>query len=80
MRPWLDHACWDGVATEFRDLRTRGLSRLLTEETVRFAAVKALAAASVDVGGMRYEWPHPALPGSRIDVVIGAHRRRSSSR
>jgi hypothetical protein len=71
MKPWHQMRVWDEVAIELRDLRKQGLARLLTEETVRFATVKALVRSGVAADTLRYEWPHPALPGSRIDLVVG---------
>lgn len=62
---------WGAVAGELREHRRRGLGRLLTEDTVRFAAVRALAAAGADPAGLAVEWPHPTLAGSRVDLVAG---------
>lgn len=67
MRP----AVWAEVADELRALRRQRLARLLTEESVRFATAKALVRAGVDPDHMRYEWPHPAIKGSRVDLVVG---------
>jgi hypothetical protein len=75
VQPWQDDVMWHIVASELRDLRRQGLRRLLTEETVRFATVKALVGAGVDPQLLRYEWPHPALHGSRIDLVLGTPPR-----
>jgi hypothetical protein len=72
MQPWHQLGIWQDVAAELKELRRQGLGRLLTEETVRFATVKALVASRVPPESLRYEWPHPALRGSRIDLVIGA--------
>lgn len=71
MNTWLTPPVWEVVAAEIRDHRAAGLGRLLTEDTVRFAAVRALVAADADPAGIRVEWPHPALAGSRVDLVIG---------
>jgi hypothetical protein len=71
MMPWRQPGPWADIAAELRELRAQGLGRLLTEETVRFATVKALARHGVEPDAMRYEWPHPALRGSRIDLVVG---------
>lgn len=71
MQPWLDPGVWHVVAHELRDHRRRGLGGLLTEDTVRFAVARALVVAGADAGEVRAEWPHPALPGSRVDLVVG---------
>lgn len=71
MNSWLIPPVWEIVAAEIRDHRAAGLGRLLTEDTVRFAAARALIAAGADPAGIRVEWPHPALAGSRVDLVIG---------
>jgi hypothetical protein len=68
---WRDPTVWKVVAGELREHRRRGLGRLLTEDTVRFAAARALTAAGADPAGLAVEWPHPALAGSRIDLVAG---------
>jgi hypothetical protein len=39
---WRDPDVWKTVATELRTHRRSGLGRLLTEDTVRFAAARAL--------------------------------------
>jgi hypothetical protein len=57
------------VAAELRRHRRSGLSWLLTEDAVRFAAARALVDAGVDAASLRVEWPHPVLTGSRIDLV-----------
>lgn len=71
MMPWRQPEPCADIAAELRDLRAQCLGRLLTEETVRFATVKTLARLSVEPDAMRYEWSHPALRGSRIDLVVG---------
>lgn len=71
MSVWLSQDVWAAVASELSGHRQQGLAGLLTEDTVRFAAVKALADAGVSPGDMMSEWPHPVLKGSRIDLVIG---------
>jgi hypothetical protein len=68
---WKDPAVWSAVATDLRGHRQRGLAGLLTEDTVRFAAARALVDAGTDPVGLRAEWPHPALKGSRVDLVAG---------
>jgi hypothetical protein len=60
---------WEAVAAELRIHRQRGLGRLLTEDTVRFATARALVDAGADPAALHVEWPHPALKGSRIDLV-----------
>lgn len=71
MTSWRDPDLWLTVAAELRDYRSSGLAALLTEDTVRFAAARALIAAGVDPAGLRVESPHPVLRGSRIDLVAG---------
>lgn len=71
MTVWRNLAVWAAVADELGEHRRRGLQRLLTEDTVRFAAIKALVAAGADPAGLAVEWPHPALTGSRVDLVAG---------
>jgi hypothetical protein len=68
---WHGPIVWDAVASEVRDYRACGLGRLLTEDTVRFAAARALVRAGADPAGLRVEWPHPVLSGSRIDLIAG---------
>lgn len=68
---WRDTQVWDAVAVELRGHRARGLGGLLTEDTVRFAAARALVGAGADASGLRVEWPHPALMGSRVDLAVG---------
>ncbi|WP_367129166.1 hypothetical protein [Saccharothrix sp. HUAS TT1] len=71
VRPWRSDAVWTSVATELRGHLERGLGGLLTEDVVRFATARALVAAGVDAAMLRVEAPHPALKGSRIDLVVG---------
>lgn len=68
---WRDPTVWRTVAGELREHRRRGLGHLLTEDTVRFAAARALASAGADPAGLAVEWPHPSLAGSRVDLVAG---------
>lgn len=72
MRPWLQHEVWRVVAAELAEHRQAGLERLLTEDVVRFAAARALVAQGCDATQLRLEWPHPALRGSRVDLVVGS--------
>ncbi|GAA1651162.1 hypothetical protein ACFQY4_26475 [Catellatospora bangladeshensis] len=72
MRAWLSVDVWQAVAQELAHHRNAGLGDLLTEDVVRFASARALVAAGVDPAQLRYEWPHPDLKGSRIDLVVGA--------
>jgi len=68
---WSDGDLWASVAQELRVYRQRGLGRVLTEDTLRFAAVRAAADAGVDPARMRVELPHPSVPGARIDLAVG---------
>ncbi len=69
--PWRTADFWEALADRLRRLLAAGFGSLMTEDTVRFAAIEALAAAGVDVSGMRVEWPHPRIGGSRLDLVLG---------
>lgn len=68
---WQGLGVWDSVARELRGYRQRGLGGVLTEDTVRFATARALVEAGADPAGLRVEWPHPFLDGSRVDLVAG---------
>jgi hypothetical protein len=68
---WMRSDLWERVAADLRGHRAAGLERLMTEDTLRFTTIKALAAEGVDPAGMRVEWPHPILKGSRVDLVAG---------
>lgn len=59
------------MAAELREYRRSGLGGLLTEDVLRFATARALVWAGADPAGLRVEWPHPELPGSRVDLVAG---------
>ncbi|HEX7303810.1 DUF7669 domain-containing protein [Lentzea sp.] len=69
--PWLSGAVWASVAAELRGHLETGLRRVLTEDVVRFATAKALVAAGVDAAEARFEAPHPALKGARVDLAVG---------
>jgi hypothetical protein len=69
----IGHPAWEAVAAELRTHRRRGLGRLLTEDTVRFASARALVDAGVDPAALHVEWPHPVLKGSRVDLVADGH-------
>ncbi len=71
VEPWESPKTWQTVADELRRHRSDGLGGLLTEDTVRFATARALVAEGADPAGLRVEWPHPSLRGSRIDLVVG---------
>jgi hypothetical protein len=72
MSQWVDEdEVWAAVAAELREYRQRGLAGLMTEDTVRFATARALIDAGVAPSGLRAEWPHPALRGSRVDLAVG---------
>lgn len=71
MDPWLRHDLWRAVADELLAYRAQRLERLLTEDVVRFTTARHLAAQGCDASVMRLEWPHPQLPGSRVDLVVG---------
>ncbi|SNT57507.1 hypothetical protein SAMN05216276_10674 [Streptosporangium subroseum] len=71
MSVWHGPEVWETVAAELRTYRRRGLGQLLTEDTVRFAAARALVDAGADPAGLRVEWPHPVLKGARVDLVAG---------
>jgi len=66
-----DPQVWAAVASQLRAYRARGLTGLMTEDTVRFATAQALADAGTPPQQMRVEWPHPLLRGSRVDLAIG---------
>lgn len=69
---WRGAEVWAAVTAELRcGYRQRGLAGLMTEDTVRFATARALIEAGVDPSGLRVEWPHPALRGSRVDLAVG---------
>jgi hypothetical protein len=67
---WRERSLWATVAAELRAYRLDGLGHLLTEDTLRFATVKALTGGGVEPGPMQVEWPHPAIKHSRIDLVV----------
>jgi hypothetical protein len=64
---------WAVVAAELLAYRRSGLGGLLTEDVVRFATARALVRAGVDPAGLRVEWPHPVLKGSRVDLIAGGN-------
>lgn len=70
MHPWLEASTWAAATADLRDYRRRGFGGLLTEDKVRFAAIRALAEAGVDPARMRVEWPHPTILNSRIDLAV----------
>jgi hypothetical protein len=59
---------WQQVADELDQHRVRSLERLLTEDVVRFATVRALVDAGVDPVRLRSEW-RPAR-NQAIDLVV----------
>lgn len=67
---WHEPAVWHAVADDLRSYRNDGLARLVTEDTVRFAAARALMNAGVAPGKLRVEWPHPVIKGLRVDLVV----------
>jgi hypothetical protein len=71
MTDWLDADLWDSVADAMREHIRAGLTGVLTEDTLRFATAQAIARTGADARELRVEWPHPTLPGSRIDLVFG---------
>lgn len=71
MNVWRELSVWDAVAAELREHRRSGLGRVLTEDVVRFATARALVRAGADPAGLRVEWPHPVLRGSRVDLAVG---------
>ncbi len=68
---WTDPGLWAAVAGELSGYRRAGMNHLLTEDTLRFATVRAAAAAGVEQAVMRVELPHPAIVGGRIDLAVG---------
>jgi hypothetical protein len=66
---------WNGlfasVAAELRRYHDAGLQRLLTEDVVRFATVRALVGAGVAAADLRVEWAAPVLKGGHVDLVVG---------
>lgn len=68
---WRGTEAWETVASELRGYRQHGFGNVITEDIVRFAAIKALAQAGIDSGQMHTERPHPKLKGSRVDLVVG---------
>ncbi|CRK61110.1 hypothetical protein [Alloactinosynnema sp. L-07] len=67
---WRETTLWQAVASEIRGYRSRGLARVLTEDTIRFATVRALVDAGVEPTRLRVEWPHVGLTDSLIDLVV----------
>ena len=61
---------WEAVAGEQSELRKQGLTMLLTEETVRFATVKALVAAGVYPDLLRYEWATRRMSEAYADFSL----------
>lgn len=59
------------MAAELRTHRRSGLGRLLTEDTVRFAAARALVVPARMLLGSALSGRHPVLAGSRVDLVAG---------
>jgi hypothetical protein len=68
---WAEPDLWAAVASELRDYRTAGLGHVLTEDTLRFATIRAAAAAGSEPTGMRVELPHPTIAGARVDLAVG---------
>ncbi|GLY85988.1 hypothetical protein Airi02_039170 [Actinoallomurus iriomotensis] len=62
---------WQAVVAELRVYRRDGLAGLLTEDTLRFTAARALVEAGADPARLSVEWPHPVLRGSRVDLAVG---------
>jgi hypothetical protein len=62
-------AVWWAVRDELDEHRVAGLERLLTEDVLRFATVKALVAGGVSPEHLRAEW-RPAR-GQSIDLAVG---------
>jgi hypothetical protein len=62
---------WEHVAAELDEHCVAGLERLLTEDVVRFATVRALLAAGVSASEIRAEWRPPELHGGAVDLVVG---------
>lgn len=71
MGEWTEPELWAAVAGELRTYRRAGLGHLLTEDTLRFATIRAAAAAGGEPTGMRVELPHPTISGARIDLAVG---------
>lgn len=64
-------AVFTAVADELRRYHDAGLHRLLTEDVVRFATVRALVDAGVPAADLRVEWAAPVLKGGHVDLVVG---------
>lgn len=73
MGSWTTVAIWQAVASELRVHRSRGLGALLTEDTVRFAAIRAIVEAGGAAADLRVEAAHPSVKGARIDLTAGGN-------
>lgn len=75
MKPWLGPLAWDRVAKELCAHRVDGFGAVLTEDVLRFATARALAHAGCAPTSLAVERPHPAIRGSRVDLVVGEPAR-----
>lgn len=71
MQPWKDAWVWESVAEEIGDHRRRGYGALITEDVLRFVAARAMGEAVSGSPTLWLEPPHPTLPGSHLDLVVG---------
>lgn len=60
---------WAAVAADLGRSWSTGLGRLVTEDVVRFATVKALVERGVPAERLESEWRRPGVPDS-VDLVI----------
>jgi hypothetical protein len=63
-------AVWHDVARQLRVHRLAGRGHLLTEDTVRLAAVIALESVGIAPKDIRVEVFDPALRGGKLDLVV----------
>lgn len=73
--PW--PAVWHDVARQLRVHRQAGRGHLLTEDTVRLAAVFALESVGVAPKDIRVEVFDPALRGGKVDLVVQSPDERT---
>lgn len=64
---WRD--IWTATARSISEHVHAGRGHLLTEETLRFATIRALEGAGVDAGQMWIEWPSPELGRGKLDLL-----------
>lgn len=60
---------WSAVAAELSESWSMGLGRLVTEDVLRFAVVKALVAQGVHPDRLESEWRRSGVPDA-VDLVV----------